>query len=55
MPGEGRVEIYDDQHQQWTLVCADQMTTTMATMTCRQLGWPGGYAGDCLYIITIGL
>ncbi|GFS05137.1 semaphorin-5B-like [Elysia marginata] len=41
--GEGRVEIYDDQHQQWSLVCADQMTALMATMVCKQLGWPGGY------------
>ncbi|GFN97235.1 sco-spondin-like [Plakobranchus ocellatus] len=43
-PGEGRLEVYDDIHQQWTLVCADQMTTAMATMVCRQLGWPGGHA-----------
>ncbi|RUS87810.1 hypothetical protein EGW08_004409 [Elysia chlorotica] len=44
VPGEGRLEIYDDQHQQWTLVCADQMTTAMASLACRQLGWPGGHA-----------
>ncbi|GFN97243.1 sco-spondin-like [Plakobranchus ocellatus] len=44
VPGEGRLEIYDDVHQQWTLVCADQMTTAMAAMVCRQLGWPGGHA-----------
>ncbi|GFS05101.1 SCO-spondin-like [Elysia marginata] len=44
VPGEGRVEIYDDQHQQWSLVCADQMTLSMAKMVCRQLGWPNGHS-----------
>lgn len=43
--GEGRLEVYNDVTSEWGLVCADQVTGVVADLICRQIGFPGAYAG----------
>ncbi|CAL1543545.1 unnamed protein product, partial [Lymnaea stagnalis] len=43
-PGEGRLELYNDLIKTWSLICANQMTSFLANLACRQLSWPGAHA-----------
>ncbi|KAH9492583.1 Hemicentin-1 [Bulinus truncatus] len=42
-PYEGRIELYDNLNKKWTSICANQMTEFVASLACKQAGWPGPY------------